>query len=142
MDLMQILALVIPAAIYAGVPLILTALGGLFSERAGVVNIGLEGLMISGAFIGILIKKFEVGFKAGVKAVNPDAEIAVQYVESFNDQTTAQQIANTMYSQGADIIYHAAGDSGNGLFTEAINRARNGENVWVIGVDADQYEPR
>ncbi|KMK75296.1 BMP family lipoprotein [Alkalihalobacillus pseudalcaliphilus] len=87
-----------------------------------------------------LIKKFEVGFKAGVKAVNPDAEIAVQYVESFNDQTTAQQIANTMYSQGADIIYHAAGDSGNGLFTEAINRARNGENVWVIGVDADQYE--
>ncbi|KYG28102.1 BMP family lipoprotein [Alkalihalobacillus trypoxylicola] len=87
-----------------------------------------------------LIKKFEVGFKAGVKAVNPDAEIAVQYVESFNDQVAAQQIANTMYSQGTDIIYHAAGDSGNGLFTEAKNRARNDEKVWAIGVDKDQYE--
>ncbi|KYG28105.1 ABC transporter permease [Alkalihalobacillus trypoxylicola] len=54
MDLMQILALVVPAAIYAGVPLVLTGLGGLFSERAGIVNIGLEGLMIIGAFVGIV----------------------------------------------------------------------------------------
>lgn len=55
MDFMQILALVIPAAIYAAAPLILTGLGGLFSERAGVVNIGLEGLMVVGAFTGIVV---------------------------------------------------------------------------------------
>ncbi|WP_062052285.1 BMP family protein [Bacillus sp. JCM 19034] len=87
-----------------------------------------------------LIKKFENGFKAGVKAVNPNAEISVQYAESFNDDTAGAQIANTMYSQGADIIYHAAGATGYGVFNEAINRVRNGENVWVIGVDRDQHE--
>ena len=38
------------------------------------------------------------------------------------------------------MIYHAAGGSGNGLFTEAINRAKNGDNVWVIGVDQDQFK--
>ena len=115
--------------------------GGFAGVAGAMEGLGTYGYMsIMSGFTGVGFDGIAVGFKAGVKAVNPDAEIAVQYVESFNDQTTAQQIANTMYSQGADIIYHAAGDSGNGLFTEAINRARNGENVWVIGVDADQYE--
>ncbi len=54
MDMMQILSIVIPAAIFSAAPLIFTALGGLFSERAGVVNIGLEGLMVVGAFTGVV----------------------------------------------------------------------------------------
>ncbi|WP_209122160.1 BMP family protein [Alkalihalobacillus sp. BA299] len=93
-----------------------------------------------GGVEGSLIKKFESGFKAGVKMANPDAEIIVQYAESFNDASKGQQIANGMYAQGADIIYHAAGGTGNGLFTEAKNRKRNNENVWAIGVDRDQHE--
>lgn len=119
-----------------------------FKEHEGSFLVGVAaGLQTEGNKVGFiggvesgLIKKFENGFKAGVKAVNPDAEVIVQYAESFNDPTIGSQIANTMYSQGADIIYHAAGGTGNGLFTEAINRARNGEAVWAIGVDRDQHE--
>ncbi|WP_227938760.1 BMP family lipoprotein [Alkalihalobacillus deserti] len=119
-----------------------------FKEHEGSFLVGVAaGLQTTGNKVGFiggvegsLIKKFENGFKAGVKAVNPDGEIIVQYAESFNNPDRGSQIANTMYSQGADIIYHAAGDTGNGLFTEAINRARNGENVWAIGVDRDQHE--
>ncbi|WP_078553965.1 BMP family lipoprotein [Bacillus alkalicellulosilyticus] len=93
-----------------------------------------------GGVEGALIKKFENGFKAGVKMVNPDAEIIVQYAEDFNDESKGQQIANAMYSQGVDVIYHASGGTGIGVFTEAKNRKRNGEDVWVIGVDSDQHE--
>ncbi len=85
-----------------------------------------------------LIQKFEYGFKAGVEFVDPDVEIVSQYAQDFNDASTGQNIADTMYSGGADIIYHAAGGTGNGLFTEAIDRNESGEEVWAIGVDQDQ----
>ncbi|WNF37468.1 ABC transporter permease [Bacillaceae bacterium IKA-2] len=65
MDVMQILALVIPAAIFSASPLILTGLGGLFSERSGVVNIGLEGLMVIGAFTGIVSTLYFEGLGLG-----------------------------------------------------------------------------
>jgi len=87
-----------------------------------------------------LIKKFESGFKAGVKSVNPKAEVVVQYAGDFNAPEKGSSIAATMYEQGADIIYHAAGGTGNGVFTEAKNRKKKGQDVWVIGVDRDQHE--
>jgi basic membrane protein A and related proteins len=87
-----------------------------------------------------LIKKFENGFKAGVKSVDPSIEVVVQYAGDFNKPENGTSIASTMYTGGADIIYHAAGGTGNGVFTEAKNRKANGEDVWVIGVDRDQHE--
>ncbi|WP_205774484.1 BMP family lipoprotein [Alkalicoccus luteus] len=117
-----------------------------FAEHEGSFLVGVIAAMHTETdevgFIGgvesPLIKKFENGFKAGVSYVDSDIEIAVQYAQDFNDASTGQNIADTMYSNGADIIYHAAGGTGNGLFTEAIDRNQSGETVWAIGVDQDQ----
>jgi basic membrane protein A and related proteins len=119
-----------------------------FAEEQGSFLVGVvAGLHTKTDKVGFLggvnfalIKKFENGFKAGVKAVNPDATIIVQYADSFTDVAKGQLIANSMYSQGADIIYHAAGGTGLGAFTEAKDRSKKGEEVWVIGVDKDQHD--
>ncbi|MCA0969076.1 ABC transporter permease [Halobacillus litoralis] len=54
MGIIDIIASIIPAAMVYAAPLIFTALGGVFSERSGIINIGLEGLMVMGAFVGVV----------------------------------------------------------------------------------------
>jgi len=93
-----------------------------------------------------LIEKFEAGFTAGAQAVNPDVVVIPQYItqapdfDGFFAGDRAREIALSMYDQGADIIYHAAGGSGAGLFEAAAEQSEStGSQVWAIGVDSDQY---
>lgn len=88
------------------------------------------------------IEKFQAGYEAGAKAVNPDIEIDAQYIESYSDAGLAQQTASAMFTNKVDVIFHAAGNAGNGVNTEARNRLESGtnEDIWVIGVDRDQSE--
>lgn len=82
-----------------------------------------------------VIHKFHYGFMAGVKYANPDAEIFVQYADSFTDAAKGKAIANQMYKNGADIVYHAAGGVGDGVI-----EAAKEQNKYAIGVDRDQND--
>lgn len=101
---------------------------------------------IGGSKSGI-INSFSSGFTQGVqdqaKKMHKKITVFHQYVGNFTDTNRAKSIASGMYGKGADIIFHAAGGAGNGLFEEAkfINQARPAKDkVWVIGVDADQSD--
>ncbi len=87
-----------------------------------------------------VIDRFENGFRAGVHAVNPDINVEAKYVGSFNDANKAKQIANQMYTSGVDIIFHAAGGSGNGVFTEAKERKEETLMPYLGNCDSDQFE--
>ncbi len=86
-----------------------------------------------GGIEGDVIHGFDAGFQAGVKYADKDVEILRQYVEDFSDAGKAKGIATQMYSQGADIIFHAAGAAGDGLI-----EAAKEQDKWAIGVDRDQ----
>jgi basic membrane protein A and related proteins len=88
-----------------------------------------------------LIKKFEAGYVAGVKAVDPMITVDVKYIEEtdlkgFNDPAGGKAAATAEYDNGADIVYHASGGSGAGVFDAAVDA---GAGKWAIGVDSDQY---
>lgn len=93
-----------------------------------------------GGVEGVVIDRFEAGYVAGAKTINPDIQVSVEYVGSFADAPRGRQLAAAMYANGADIIFQAAGESGNGVFSEAKDLVANDPslNIWVVGVDMDQ----
>lgn len=86
-----------------------------------------------------VIDRFEYGYRAGVKQAakekGVDIEVQVQYANSYADQAAGKNIANQMYQNGADVVMHAAGGTGIGVF-----EAAKENNKYVIGVDRDQKE--
>ncbi len=104
------------------------------AQEAGKTKVGFIG---GGDFD--VIWDFEAGFEQGVHAVDPNMEVLIEYPNTFVDSGLVQTTAAKMYNQGCYIIYHAAGGAGAGLFKEAIDRVKNGEDVWACGVDKDQY---
>ncbi len=113
----------------------------LFEDNASAYLTGLiAGRMTETNKVGFIggmespvISKFDYGFRAGVKAANPDAEVMVQYANSFTDSALGKTIANQMHSKNADIIFTCAGAVGIGAIEAA---KENGKKA--IGVDQDQ----
>ena len=117
-----------------------------FREEQGSFLVGALAALLSKThtlgFVGgmqiPLIKKFEAGFRAGVKAVDPRAQVIVKYAgntgAAFKDPTKGKELALAEYHAGADIIFHASGSTGLGVF----EAARDNKKL-AIGVDSDQY---
>ena len=81
------------------------------------------------------IRQFLAGFMQGAHDANPDIKCITGFVGNFQDTGVAKELATNMINEGADVLYHAAGGAGNGMF-EAVAAA---DGVWAIGVDTDQY---
>jgi basic membrane protein A len=121
----------------------------LFAEEQGSFLVGAAAALKSKkgniGFVGgvdvPLIHKFEAGYEAGAKTVNPDIKVQVKYLtqppdfSGFGDPAKGKTAAAGMYDAGADIVYQAAGGSGGGVFEAA--QAAGG---LAIGVDSDQYK--
>lgn len=119
-----------------------------FAEEQGSYLVGAAAAQASKTgtigFVGgvdtELIKKFEAGYTAGAEAVNPDITVEVKYISTgddfsgFADPAAGETTAAGLYEAGADVVYHAAGGSGSGVFKAAAAADR-----LSIGVDSNQY---
>jgi basic membrane protein A and related proteins len=126
--------------------------GLVFKANEGSYLVGVAAALKSKAkhvgFIGgvdiPLIQDFAVGFEAGAKSVDPAMKVDIKYISpagdfsGFGDPAKAKTIALSQYEGGADVVYHAAGGSGDGLFGAAKEFSAKGSKVWAIGVDSDQ----
>lgn len=118
-----------------------------FREEEGSFLVGALAALVSKSgkvgFVGgmdiPLIHRFEAGYVAGARHVNEEIEVFVSYAgvtgEAFKDPAKGKELATAQYDSGADVIFHAAGATGLGVF-EAARRARR----WAIGVDSDQHD--
>jgi basic membrane protein A len=118
-----------------------------FREQEGCFLVGaIAGLVTETNVVGfvggmdnVLIHKFEAGYRAGVQAVNPDCEVMVAYAgvtpNAYKDPAKGKELGLAQYDAGADIIFHASGSTGLGVFEAARERDR-----LAIGVDADQQD--
>ena len=104
-----------------------------FSAGAGSTASGSTTLGFVGGVEAPLIKKFQAGFEAGAKYANESINVNVAYTGSFSDPAAGKEAALSMYDDGADIVYHAAGGTGTGVFQAAQERGK-----FAVGVDADQ----
>ncbi|WP_028263701.1 BMP family ABC transporter substrate-binding protein [Atopobium fossor] len=90
-----------------------------------------------GGISGVVISQFDYGYKAGIAYANKEngtnVEVLTQYADSFTDSAKGKAIASKMFSDGCDIVFHAAGGVGAGVI-EAAKEA----NKFAIGVDRDQ----
>lgn len=116
-----------------------------FTEHEGSYLVGMLAAMASETgtvgFVGgmdiPLIRRFACGYVQGVRAVNPDATLIVNYTgttpAAWNDPVRGGEITSAQISQGADVVYAAAGGTGVGVLQAAAD-----QNILSIGVDSNQ----
>lgn len=88
--------------------------------------------MVGGVDIPV-IRNFKVGYEAGAKYVDPEVKVETIFAGDFEDPAKGKESALALYSRGADIIFHAAGKTGEGVFEAAEESGK-----YAIGVDTDQ----
>ncbi|HEY8445514.1 MAG TPA: BMP family ABC transporter substrate-binding protein [Thermomicrobiales bacterium] len=116
-----------------------------FREQESAFLVGVAaGMFTKTGTIGIVggmrippVIRYEVGFKAGVLAVRPDANFSIAYADSFTDPAKGKELAVAQFNQGADIVLPIAGLTGVGCYEAVKERNRLGEE-WVIGADVTQ----
>ena len=115
------------------------AAGLMTQQKTAYTNPGDKVVGFIGGQQSPLIEKFGAGYKQGVLSVCSGCTVLYQYVgtttQAFSDPGTAAEIAQSMHSKGADVIYHAAGASGDGLFKVATQ-----QKFFAIGVNTDQAQ--
>ena len=116
-----------------------------FKEHEGSFLVGMAAALASKTgkvgFVGgmdiPLIRNFEVGYEQGVKHVNPQAEVIVNYTgttpAAWNDPARGGELAIGQFGQGADVVYAAAGATGLGVLQAAADKGK-----LSIGVDSNQ----
>ena len=92
------------------------------------------GVLYANTTEGLNVEVIELPSYAGTDVTG--ANVGGNYVGDFSDEATGKVIANALIAEGVDIIFVAAGGSGNGVFTAA----KEAEGVMVIGCDVDQYD--
>jgi len=112
--------------------------GSFLVGAAAVLKCQCKTIGFLGGQTGPLIEKFQAGYEAGAAQIDPEVEVLVEYIgddtTAFNDPVEGEQLSTAMYDDGAEIVYHAAGASGAGLFNAAVEAQKE-----AIGVDSDQY---
>lgn len=92
---------------------------------------------------GPIIDPFAAGYKAGVAAVDPSIKVDMKWLSDKGDEKAfanpagAKTAATALYDGGDDIVFHASGLSGGGLFDTVATKP---DGIWAIGVDSDQYQ--
>ena len=118
-----------------------------FREEEGSFLVGALAALVSKTkkvgFVGgmdiPLIHKFEAGYRAGARRVCPDCQVIAQYAgvtpEAFKNPGKGKELALSQYQQGVEVIFHASGSTGLGVF-----EAARATGKYAIGVDADQND--